>query len=607
MQTIELLCPAKNVEIGIEAIRHGADAVYIGGPSFGARASVGNSVEDIARLCAYAHIFGARVYVTLNTILYDAELKEVEDLIHRLYEIRVDALIIQDLAILKLDIPPIALHASTQMDNCTVEKACFLEKAGFSQIVVARELSIEQIRQIASATTLPIEAFVHGALCVSYSGRCYVSQHCFGRSANRGRCAQFCRLSFDLVDADGRVISTQHHLSLRDMNRTDSLQQMMEAGVSSFKVEGRLKDAGYVKNVAAHYRQALDAIIGKFPEEFRRASFGSSKHGFTPRVEKTFNRGFTEYFLHGRTADVCSMKTPKAVGAPVGRVEQVGRRSFRVQGDETFANGDGLCYFDAEGKLQGFRVNRADGRELFPLQMPASLCPGTPLFRNEDREFERALSRSVAERVLSVKLILKECESPDGYLLSATTENNVSLTLRFDHPRETARSPQRENIVKQLSRWGGTPFEATEIELQLDAERFIPSSVLSDWRRRLTEELTKACIDSHKREVRRPLSEKLDLSGCEFDFTANVSNRLAAAFLREHGAQQVAPAYEISSPGKAILMTCRHCLRHAHGQCPKETGHAPRWKEPLALKLPDGRAFPLTFDCVKCEMSVHHE
>ena len=605
MTPIELLCPAKNLDIAREAINNGADAVYIGGPSFGARAAAGNSVEDIASLCRYAHIFGVRVYVTLNTILYDHELPEVERLIHRLYEAGVDALIVQDLALLKLDLPPIALHASTQMDNCTPEKARFLEAAGFSQIVVARELSLDQIRAIREATTLPIEGFVHGALCVSYSGRCYVSQHCFGRSANRGECAQFCRLSFDLVDADARVISTKHHLSLRDMNRSNSIEQMLDAGVQSFKIEGRLKDAGYVKNVTAHYRQAIDKILARRPQEFVRASYGESHIGFIPQLNKSFNRGFTDYFLHGRSADIWSMQTPKAIGAPVGRVGRVGKRSFVVEDEATFANGDGLCFFDAEGRLQGFRINRAEGDELFPLQVPPGLRPGIELFRNEDRVFEKVLHRSATTRTLSIILTLSEWE--EGFRLAAATEHGVSVLLEFRCERTEARTPQQENMTKQLSKFGGTPFEVKSIDFRLRGERFIPSSQLGEWRRDLTSALTEACLQHHVRDVRRPVSPELDLSGCSFDYTANVANQLAAQFLKEHGAEHVAPAYELKEQAGVTLMTCRHCLRYAHGECPRETGRAPRWKEPLALRLPNGRTFPLTFDCAKCEMSVHHD
>ena len=605
MRTIELLCPAKNADIGIEAIRHGADAVYIGGPSFGARAAAGNSIEDIQRLCDYAHIFGARVYVTLNVILYDNELAEVENMVHSLYAAGVDALITQDLALLKMDLPPIALHASTQMDTVSPDKAKFLEQCGYSQIVVGRELSIDQLRNISESVTVPIEAFVHGALCVSYSGRCYVSQHICGRSANRGACSQFCRLKFDLVDADGNVISTQHHLSLRDMNRTNSIEQMLDAGVSSFKVEGRLKDVGYVRNISAHYREQIDRVISRRPE-FQRASFGKSRYTFKPQVEKSFNRGFTEFFLQGRLPDIWSKRTPKAIGAPVGNVKRMGRRSFIVESSVEFANGDGLCFFDNEGKLQGFRVNRVEGRELFPLKMPEGLLPGMELFRNEDRAFEKTMEKSSSERVLTVRLCLrKQDNGAEGFTLSAITESGASVSLNFATELQEARSPQRDNIIRQLSKLGGTPFVAEDVQVDVEEEYFIPASLLNEWRRTLVEHLIRACQAKHTRDLRRPISENISLKGVPLDYTSNVSNHLAEQFLKEHGAQSVEPAFEVNPLPDATLMTCKHCIRYANGQCPRETKRPPTWKEPLALRMSDGRTFPLTFDCAKCEMSVH--
>ena len=605
MRTIELLCPAKNADIGMEAIRHGADAVYIGGPSFGARAAAGNSIEDIQRLCDYAHIFGARVYVTLNVILYDNELAEVEKMVHSLYAAGVDALITQDLALLKMDLPPIALHASTQMDTVSPDKAKFLEQCGYSQIVVGRELSLDQLKNISESVTVPIEAFVHGALCVSYSGRCYVSQHICGRSANRGACSQFCRLKFDLVDADGNVISTQHHLSLRDMNRTNSIEQMLDAGVSSFKVEGRLKDVGYVRNISAHYREQIDRVISRRPE-FQRASFGKSRYTFKPQVEKSFNRGFTEFFLQGRLPDIWSKRTPKAIGAPVGHVKRMGRRSFIVESSVEFANGDGLCFFDNEGKLQGFRVNRAEGRELFPLKMPEGLLPGIELFRNEDRAFEKTMEKSSSERVLSVRLSLrKQDNGAEGFTLSAITESSASVSLNFTTELQEARSPQRDNIIRQLSKLGGTPFVAEEVQVDMEGEYFIPASLLNEWRRTLVEHLIRACRANHTRDLRRPISENISLKGVPLDYTSNVSNHLAEQFLKEHGAQSVEPAFEVKPLPDATLMTCKHCIRYANGQCPRETKRPPTWKEPLALRMSDGRTFPLTFDCAKCEMSVH--
>lgn len=605
MRTIELLCPAKNADIGIEAIRHGADAVYIGGPSFGARAAAGNSIEDIQRLCDYAHIFGARVYVTLNVILYDNELAEVEKMVHSLYTAGVDALITQDLALLKMDLPPIALHASTQMDTVSPDKAKFLEQCGYSQIVVGRELSIDQLRNISESVTVPIEAFVHGALCVSYSGRCYVSQHICGRSANRGACSQFCRLKFDLVDADGNVISTQHHLSLRDMNRTNSIEQMLDAGVSSFKVEGRLKDVGYVRNISAHYREQIDRVISRRPK-FQRASFGKSRYTFKPQVEKSFNRGFTEFFLQGRLPDIWSKRTPKAIGAPVGNVKRMGRRSFIVESSVEFANGDGLCFFDNEGKLQGFRVNRAEGHELFPLKMPEGLLPGMELFRNEDRAFEKTMEKSSSERVLTVRLCLrKQDNGAEGFTLSAITESGASVSLNFATELQEARSPQRDNIIRQLSKLGGTPFVAEDVQVDVEGEYFIPASLLNEWRRTLVEHLIRACQAKHTRDLRRPISENISLKGVPLDYTSNVSNHLAEQFLKEHGAQSVEPAFEVKPLPDATLMTCKHCIRYANGQCPRETKRPPTWKEPLALRMSDGRTFPLTFDCAKCEMSVH--
>lgn len=605
MRTIELLCPAKNADIGIEAIRHGADAVYIGGPSFGARAAAGNSIEDIQRLCDYAHIFGARVYVTLNVILYDNELAEVENMVHSLYAAGVDALITQDLALLKMDLPPIALHASTQMDTVSPDKAKFLEQCGYSQIVVGRELSIDQLRNISETVTVPIEAFVHGALCVSYSGRCYVSQHICGRSANRGACSQFCRLKFDLVDADGNVISTQHHLSLRDMNRTNSIEQMLDAGVSSFKVEGRLKDVGYVRNISAHYREQIDRVISRRPE-FQRASFGKSRYTFKPQVEKSFNRGFTEFFLQGRLPDIWSKRTPKAIGAPVGNVKRMGRRSFIVESSVEFTNGDGLCFFDNEGKLQGFRVNRAEGRELFPLKMPEGLLPGMELFRNEDRAFEKTMEKSSSDRVLTVRLSLrKQDNGAEGFTLSAITESGASVSLNFATELQEARSPQRDNIIRQLSKLGGTPFVAEDVQVDVEGEYFIPASLLNEWRRTLVEHLIRVCRAKHTRDLRRPISENISLKGVPLDYTSNVSNHLAEKFLKEHGAQSVEPAFEVKPLPDATLMTCKHCIRYANGQCPRETKRPPTWKEPLALRMSDGRTFPLTFDCAKCEMSVH--
>lgn len=610
MRNIELLAPARNAEIGKEAIRHGADAVYIGGPNFGARAAVGNSVEDIRGLCDYAHIFGARVYVTLNTILYDEEIPLVEHLIRELYEAGVDALITQDLAILTLDIPPIALHASTQMDNVCPEKAKLLERAGYSQIVLARELSLSQIRDIHNVTNLPLEAFVHGALCVSYSGRCYASEYCFGRSANRGRCAQFCRLSFDLIDANGQtIVEEKHLLSLRDMNRSAYLGEMMDAGVSSFKIEGRLKDTAYVKNITAYYRQTIDEILSR-RKEYCRSSKGHTEFNFSPHPEKSFNRGFTDYFLHGRKSAMWNFSTPKSMGEFLGEVREVRRKSFVLHTSQQVNNGDGLVFIGSNGQLEGLRANRVEGTEIFPFKMPA-LRSGMRIYRNEDRIWENMMEKSTATRCLPLTLTLTEMD--DGYTLSASladephAEKSQIASIYFTTELQTATKPQRDNIIRNLSKMGGTPFVVCEVHIVTKGERFIPSSMITEMRRMLVDKTTLTLQQNHlKHRDSRRTAQEFSLAGEAFTYNANIANQQAKDYLLQHDARSVAPAFELQPPKEkeVAIMTCRHCLRYALGQCPRETGHRPTWKEPVSLRLSDGRLFPLRFDCTQCEMQV---
>ncbi|MBO5660445.1 MAG: U32 family peptidase, partial [Bacteroidaceae bacterium] len=425
---IELLAPARNLECGMAAVDHGADAVYIGAQRFGARAAAGNSVEDIASLCRYAHKFAVKVYVTVNTILYDEELDATEKLVWQLYEAGVDALIVQDLALLKMNLPPIPLHASTQMDNRTPEQVQWLADMGYSQVVLARECSLEQIRLIhETVPQIPLEAFVHGALCVSYSGRCQASQFCFSRSANRGQCAQFCRLPFSLVDADGKVLAKEKYLlSLRDINRTASLEKMMDAGIRSFKIEGRLKDVSYVKNVTAWYRRRIDEILRRRPE-YGRASLGTVELNFQPNPQRSFSRGFTEYFLHERTK-MASFHTPKSMGQDVGVVKEVRGGCIIVSSVASFANGDGLCYLDADGKLKGFRVNRADGNHLYPAEQ-VNIRPRTPLYRSFDQEWERMMARPTAVRTLSVEWTISDVE--EGFCLKLKREDGVWVERIF--------------------------------------------------------------------------------------------------------------------------------------------------------------------------------
>lgn len=602
MQPIELLSPARDAACAIEAIRHGADAVYMGAEAFGARAAAGNTVGDIAAVCRYAHLFGARVYVTLNTILYDDELSAAERLAHALYEAGVDALIVQDMAWLRLDLPPIALHASTQMDNRTPADAQRLEAAGFSQIVLARELSLDDIRRVHAATSLPLEAFVHGALCVSYSGRCYASQYCFGRSANRGRCAQFCRLKFDLLDAQGRtLVAGRHLLSLRDMNRAASLEEMMDAGVRSFKIEGRLKDVTYVKNITAYYRRAIDAILARRGDSYVRASRGETTLTFTPQPAKSFNRGFTSYFLHGRAAGIEAFASPKSVGEAIGRVAQVGRRSFTLEaGAAQLEAGDGLCFLTPEGALEGFRVNRVAGREVFPATMPP-LRAGTTLSRNTDSAFEHLLARPSAQRRLWLDITLRE--TSEGYALVLCAEGGATLQYPFTEEKQTARAPQREAQARALGKLGDTPFSLRTLTIETEGERFIPASRLTQVRRDALNALTAEILKSHPRDPRR--AEKPSAWSTATDYTANVANRVAAGVYRDHGCPAPAPAYELAPPTGAVLMYCRHCLRYSLGFCPKHHPAAQRPPEPLALRLSDGRTFPLGFDCRNCQMLVY--
>ncbi len=596
-RSIELLAPARNAETGIEALRHGADAVYIGAPKFGAREAAANSVADIARLAAYAHTFGAKVYATLNTILYDSELEEARQIACSLYDAGVDALLVQDAAYLEMKLPPIALHASTQCDNRTPEKIRRLYSEGFSTAVLARELSLEEIKAIhRECPEMRLEAFVHGALCVSLSGRCYASQHCLARSANRGECAQFCRLPFDLETENGTKILTQKHLlSLRDLNRTDALEQMLDAGVSSLKIEGRLKDMEYVKNVTAWYRKKLNAIMAR-RKEYIRASQGELSLTFEPRPEKSFNRGFTDYFLNGRTMHMACPATPKSIGEPVGEVREITDRSIVVSGHKHFSNGDGLCFFDANGELHGFRVNRAEGSRLYPAAMP-HIAKHTQLFRNHDEAFSQMLAKPTAQRSLRVDFTLSPTDG--GYLLSTTDALGRSAEAHISFPPQKARSPQLGNITVQLSKLGGTPYCLGSVTVD-DEDCFIPSSLLARARRNTVEQLT-ALAASEKARAEAP--QPVNIGGT-LDYTANVANRMAKEFYRRCGATVAAPAWETTPPDGAPIMTCRYCLRYELGMCLKKKGSDRSY---LFLRLADGRRFRLEFECKKCCMKIYAE
>ena len=604
-RTIELLAPAKNLECGIEAIKHGADAVYIGAGRFGARQAAGNSVEDIAQLAGFAHFYGAKVYVTVNTILKDSELADAEKLIWQLYEAGADALLVQDMAVLRMKLPPIALHASTQCDVRSADKVRFLAGCGFTRVVLARELSLAEITEIHKACPdVELECFVHGALCVSYSGQCYASQYCFGRSANRGECAQFCRLKFDLVDSDGNtLIAGKHLLSLRDMNRMAYLEELMDAGVCSFKIEGRLKDVQYVKNVTAAYSQAVEKVLVR-RREFVRASSGHSVPHFTPDVNRSFNRGFTDYFLHGRTDDIYSFGTPKSIGEKMGPVKEVGRGWIKVSGFKAFHNGDGICFFNRAGELEGYRVNRVEGNRVFLFlegaDMP-SLAAGTELYRNYDLEFEKVLSRESATRKIGVDILFEEI--PSGYQVTVTDEDGLSATASVEWKKEDARTPQQENIRTQLGKMGNTGFEVQNVEVRLEGERFIPSSLLSDLRRQVTAGLERVRLDSYVRPgVGASANPKYPIE--KLTYLGNVMNAQARTFYQDHGVTGIDDAFEKTQPDSATVMFCRHCIKNAMGLCTKNPRRDMKVQEPLWLVSQDGRRFRLRFDCSKCQMEI---
>lgn len=600
---IELLAPAKDLHCGIEAVRHGADAVYIGAPKFSARAAAGNSVGDIQALCDYAHLYDVRIYVALNTILKDDELKDAERMIRQLYDAGADALIIQDMGITRLDLPPIPLHASTQTDNCTPEKVEFLYHAGFAQIVLARELSINQIQLISERVPgVTLEAFIHGALCVSYSGRCYLSAALSGRSANRGECAQYCRLPYTWVDREGQTIADNKHLlSLKDLNRSDDLETLMQAGISSFKIEGRLKDVSYVKNVTAYYRKKLDGIFEKNPV-FYRSSTGRSSFTFEPYPEKSFNRGFTSFFLHGRDADITSFETPKSLGEPIGVVKELKGNSFTIAGLKSVHNGDGLVFFNARGALEGFRVNRTEANRIFPQKMPA-LKPKMQLYRNYDQHFEDLLAKPSAERKIGVTI--EWGIYPDGFTLTMTDETDAHIVVARSFMKEPARKPQDENIRNQLGKLGNTPFEVADMVIDTTKNYFIPSSLLNEMRREAVEKLiaVRRMRYRYRYVKKNPCKENRYFPLQKLDYTANVSNRMAEEFYKKHGVTEIEPAFETVSRNDVPLMYTKHCLRYSMGWCPVHHKKKSPYKEPFYLRYKN-RQLRLEFDCKKCRMLV---
>lgn len=585
VRTLELLAPAGNSDIAMEAILHGADAVYMGASSHGARRNAANSISDIRRVVEFAHIFRARVYVTVNTIIYEKELLQVERLISDLYDAGVDAIIVQDMGILRMDIPPIELHASTQCDIRTPEKARFLQDVGFSQLVLPRELTLEEIRKMSEVVTVPLESFVHGALCVSYSGRCHASFATCGRSANRGECAQLCRMPYTLADSKGKVICRDKHLlSLRDLNTIDILPRMIEAGISSFKIEGRLKDAAYVKNTVAAYRQALDAFISKHPDGYRRSSFGASETSFTPVLAKSFNRGFTHYFVDNRRPKrLTSPDTPKSLGEVIQDLSQLN-------------NGDGISFFDAKGQYTGAMVNGVKGGRIMTSR-PVDIPKGAEIHRTSDRVWDREMQRETARRKIALSFTL------DDAGLTASDERGCLVRLPLECTRDVAR--RKIDYSPIFSKLGNTPYRLESFTSLLEPSTFLPAAQLTELRRKAISALDLANLTTYPYVYRRPEKDDVRYFSDTLDFRDNVANSLAERFYRDHGVKKIERALETRNSHDykgTRLMTTRHCILRELGMCKKEKGLG-TYSEPLTLKS-GSDTFDLEFNCRDCEMHL---
>ncbi len=604
MTSIELLSPAKDLETGLAAINCGADAVYIGASKFGAREAAGNSLGDVEQLIQYAHRYWAKIYVVVNTLLRDDEIDEAVKLIHQVYNAGADALIIQDVGLLECDLPPLPLFASTQMHNHTPERVAFLEKVGFKRAILARELSLEQIRAIRAQTTLELESFIHGALCVCYSGQCYLSYANGGRSGNRGQCAQPCRHSYSLLDATGKtLVKDRHLLSIRDLNLTASLGEMLEAGVTSFKIEGRLKDANYVKNVVGHYRRALDVILNETGRE--KASSGEVRLDFVPDVNKTFNRGYTTYYLHGRGDRVESNATPKMSGESLGKISALGRASFTLASAALLHNGDGLTFFNRAGELQGTSVNRVEGKTVYPAKMDG-LEPGLELFRNHDHAFLNQLEKSQDERRVGVRAVFSETES--GYSLSLRDDNGIQAEAEIQIQKIEAQKPDvaRATIEKQVGKLGETEFALLLLRLDAVVMPFLPVSVLNELRRLAVEALRAARLTARPVVRCETMPNAAPYPEKELSYLGNVLNQRAMAFYRRHGVTRIEPAAEsgLDMHGRKV-MTTRYCVKYQLGDCPRVARNViPRYEEPLFLLDESGQHLRLKFNCKECVMEV---
>jgi len=611
---LELLSPARDTAIAREAILHGADAVYIVAPVSAARHNAGNSLRDIAELVPFAHRYGAKVFITLNTILHDDELEPAQKLIGDLYQAGVDALIVQDMGVLEMDIPPIELHASTQCDIRSVEKAKFLSDVGFSLIVLARELNLEQIRAIHQATDATIEFFIHGALCVAYSGQCNISHAQTGRSANRGDCSQACRLPYTLKDDQGRVVAYEKHLlSMKDNDQTANLAALIDAGVRSFKIEGRYKDMSYVKNITAHYRQMLDAIIDDRPE-LARASAGRTEHFFIPSTDKTFHRGSTDYFVNARKIDIGAFDSPKFVGLPVGEVLKVGKDHLDVEVTEPLANGDGLNVL-VKREVVGFRVNVAEKTaenryRVFPNEMPdalKTLRPHHALNRNLDHNWQQALLKTSSERRIGVDIELGGWQ--EQLVLTLTSEDGVSVTHTLDGQFDEANNAEKalDNLKDGLAKLGQTRYYAQKVDINLPGALFVPNSLLNQLRRETVEMLEEARLASYQRGSRKAVATPAPVyPETHLSFLANVYNHKAREFYHRYGVQLIDAAYEAhEEKGEVPVMITKHCLRFAFNLCPKQAkGNIKSWRATPMQLVHGDEVLTLRFDCRPCEMHV---
>lgn len=598
---IELLAPARTEETGIAAINCGADAVYIGAEAFGAREDAGNSVADIEALAAYAHRYRARVYVALNTILRDDELPRALKLIKQLYNVGIDGLIIQDVGLLECDLPPLPLIASTQFDNYSVEQVRFLEQVGFQRVILARELGPDEIRAIRRETTVELECFVHGALCVGRSGRCYLSYAMGGRSGNRGCCAQPCRLRYQLRDNIGRTIEEARYLlSLKDLNRSEYLADLLQAGITSFKIEGRLKNSDYVMNVVAFYRRELDLLLDG--SAYAAASSGTSVPGFLPDPAKSFNRGFTDFFIRP-DARMASLDSPKSRGELIGQVSTCRANSFALDRPVELSPGDGICFFDTTGKLQGTRIRAVEKSRAIPERIDG-IVPGTRIYRNLDRAFQKALRQAQPERTVALSCAFRE--TPDGFEMIGRDADGVSVQACIESPKEPALQAKRarETMQRQLTKFGGTEFSCDSLDIQITQPWFIPVAALNSLRRDFIAKLRSE--REHLRPVKTggPVKNSVPFYQQQLGFEANVLNAKARAFYKRRGVVDIAPAAEAGPvQPDTIVMRSRYCLRRELGLCGQALARA-GFQEPLFLTDPDGSTCRLEFDCTACEMKL---